>query len=634
VRPTPYDTLPVPKDEEIVTILYSHSGFLEKNETNIRILKQKLKNIIDVLLPIETYSSVVTDMQKSFQMLEEEEEKVQETISTTSEAIKEAQLNYEQMKKAAEDELQRIKNLEDNEDQYRSKQELKKNIAKGLFQSEEAKQHLARLRQVEKDLAKSKTRALSQLNFSKQNLENLQIQWKIVFGQESLKKKIDEFKKGLEELNEYGVQMKESVDFIENPRDFDMEDFKSRVLGLISTYKAFQTLYLEVGSIRSELSTKAQLIKLNDEMGLLTIEIESEEAGKVFIKEHLEELEKELEEKMKAHSKSAAEDHFLSVGEEVKVLKQQESNDKDSNGEGHDIEKVPFVNNTEEKTAGLHSNQEDPRPTQDKPKIKKKSQKTMKLETEINKLKANIEKVKNELSKKRDLQQKMDQIIASKTKIENENLQNFNAINFQLAKTCEKYQILIHHMNRPKNLFSPDLISPLIGVFCQVLSIKKSPSIFKCFNSSSSLIKSDLSLPELYSLIFSQISKKVKFKKCPFWITNFQRVHESSVLELKELVDFIFENDLAGCIKHETQRVDSVIAEDIYIGLIGMIKRIVALVSLQSQLQVKISYDSNIQRIKELTIQTAGIVRELGYKSIAKKIERPKLKKKVKYSTY
>ena len=123
VRPTPYDTIFAPKEEEIVTVLYSYTGFLEKNETNIRVLKQKLKNFVDVLLPIETYSSVVNDMEKAFQMLEEEEEKVQETISSTSETIKDSIARNEQLKKEGEAELDRIKQLEDSENQYKSKQE-------------------------------------------------------------------------------------------------------------------------------------------------------------------------------------------------------------------------------------------------------------------------------------------------------------------------------------------------------------------------------------------------------------------------------------------------------------------------------------------------------------------------------
>ena len=634
VRPTPYDTISAPKEEEIVTVLYSYNGFFEKNETNIRVLKQKLKNFVDVLLPIETYSSVVNDMEKAFRMLEEEEEKVQETISSTSETIKDAILRNEQLKKEGEAELERIKHIEDSENQYRSKQELRQNIELGLFKSDEAKAHLKRLRNVEKDITQSKTRASYQVNISKKNMDNLSAQWKIVTGQESLKKKIDEFKKKLESLREYENQMRESVDAIENPRDIDMEDFNSNVLGLINTYKAFQTLYLEVGTIRSELDTKAQLIKLNEEIEAVTVEIETEEAGKVFIKEHLDELMNELDEKMKAHSVSTAQDLYMSVGEEVKVFKIQEPvNDKDSNGEGQDVERVPFVGNPDDKPS-IETYKEEERPKQERPKIKKKSQHTMKLETDINKLKISIERVKEELSKKRGFQEKMDQLLLSKQKIENENSQKYNAINFQLAKTCEKYQILIHHMNRPKNVFSPDLVSPLIGVMCRGLRLRKAPSIFSCCGSNDSEIKLDLTLDEIYGFLFAQVSKKVKFKKCPFWITSFQRVHDSSVLELKEMIDWIFDNDLAGCIKSETKRTDAVVVEDIYAGFISMLKRMVALVALQSQLQVKIGYESNMQRIKELTNQTANYLRELGYKSKAKKIERPKIKKKVKYSTY
>lgn len=635
VKPTPYDTLSAPKEEEVLTVLYSYTGFLEKNETNIRLLKQKLKNFVDVLLPIETYSSVVNDMEKSFRMLEDEEEKVQETISSTADTIKEAIQRNEQLRKDGEIELLRIKNLEDSENQFRSKQELRQNIEMGLFKDDEAKAHLKRLREVEKELVKSKTRALYQVNLGKKNMENLSIQWKIVTGQESLKKKIEDFKKKLESLRDYENQMRDSVDQIENPRDIDMDDFNSNVLGLIDTYKAFQTLYLEVGTIRSELTTKAQLIKLNEEIESVTVEIETEEAGKVFIKEHLDELNFELEEKMKAHSTSTAQDLYMSVGEEVRVFKIQEPvNDKDSNGEGQDNERVPFVSSNPTDKISIDTYKEEERPKQERLKIKKKSHHTMKLETDINKLKISIERVKEELSKKRGFQEKMDQLLIAKQKIENENSLKYNAINFQLAKTCEKYQILIHHMNRPKNVFSPDLVSPLIGVMCRGLRLKKSPSIFACCGSDSSKIKLDLTLDEIYNFLFMQVAKKVKFKKCPFWVTNFQRVHDSSVLELKEIIDWIFDNDLAGCIKSDTKRIDAVVVEDINTGFISMLKRMVALVALQSQLQVKIGYESNMQRIKELTNQTANYLREYGYKSKAKKIERPKIKKKVKYSTY
>ena len=342
----------------------------------------------------------------------------------------------------------------------------------------------------------------------------------------------------------------------------------------------------------------------------------------------------ELDEKMKAHSVSSAQDLYMSVGEVVKVFKIQEPvNDKDSNGEGHDVERAPFVSDTIDKPS-IDIYKEEERPKQERQKIKKKSQQTMKLETDINKLKMSIERVKEELSKKRSFQEKMDQLLLNKQKIENENSQKYNAINFQLAKTCEKYQILIHHMNRPKNVFSPDLVSPLIGVMCRGLRLKKAPSMFACCGSGNSEIQMELTLDEIYSLLFAQVSKKVKFKKCPFWITNFQRVHDSSVLELKEMIDWIFDNDLAGCIKSETKRTDAVVVEDIYASFISMLKRMVALVALQSQLQVKIGYESNMQRVKELTNQTANYLRELGYKSKAKKIERPKIKKKVKYSTY
>lgn len=626
VRPDAGVTVPGVQEDDLNTVLYSFISCLEKNETNLRILKQKLKNIVDILLPIETYSSIVNDMEKAVKLLEQEEENIVAVTQSTIDSITEATEKYELLKKEGEQELARIRDLEIQDSHNKQKIEFCNNIKLGIITDEESKLHYKKIRNLENEQMKQKTKALGQVKLSQRNLEYLKTQLASLSSKEGLKQEISKFMSTLENLREYEEKMREIVDTVENPREVDLEELNSNVQNLINIYKRFQVLNSQVGNLKSEFETKQELIKLNEQMSLLVIELESEEAGKAYLQGQLDELNKELNQRLKQHTESTSQDHYMSIGEEVKVFNSADV--EKMKEEVNDSEKIPFVQ------------QEDEEKVEEKKvervKVKRKSQKTMKIETQVNKLKSQIDRIKQELSKKRGIQEQIDQIIANQNRVENQNKQKYNAINFQLAKTCEKYQILVHHMNKPKNVFSPEFISPLIGVLCKSLNVTKKSSIFACFKSDPEGIMTEISLYEIYDQLLAMVAKKVKFKKCRFWISSFERVHTSSVLELKELIEWIFESDLLGCLKANANKhlVETLNSQDIYYEFVSVLKKIVGLISLQSQLQVKIGYESNMQRLKELTSQASFTARELNYKSIAKKIDRPKLKKKVKYSTY
>ena len=564
IRPDPGNTIPVVLDEDPNTILYAFVSCLEKNETNLRILKQKIKNIVDILIPIETYASIVNDMEKAVQLLEQEEENIAAATQSTLDTIKAATEKYELLKKEGEIELARLRELEIQESQNKQKIEFCNNVNLGIIKDEESKLHYKAIKDLENEQMKQKTKALGQVKLSQRNLEYLNTQLKSLSSKENLKQEVVKFVSTIENLHEYEEKMREVVDTVENPRDIDMDDLNANVQNLINIYKQFQVLNSKVGSLKSEFETKQELIKLNEQMSLLTIELESEEAGKAYLQAQLDALTKEMSERMKEHTQSTSEDHYMSVGEEVKVF--QGPNLEKMNEEAQDVEKTPFVEQQkeEEEEGGGGGKVEE-----QKVKVRRKSHKTMRIETQVNRLRCQIDKIKLEMSKKRGIQEQIDQVIASQQRAENQNKQKYNAINLQLAKTCEKYQILVHHMNKPKNVFSPEFISPLIGVLCKSLNVSKKPSIFGCIKSDPEGIMTQISLYEIYEHLLAMVAKKVKFKKCRFWVSDFEKVHTSSVLELKELIDWMFESDLLGCLKLTTDNspVETLNSQDIFSSL-------------------------------------------------------------------
>ena len=266
----------------------------------------------------------------------------------------------------------------------------------------------------------------------------------------------------------------------------------------------------------------------------------------------------------------------------------------------------------------------------------KKSQKTLKLEHEISRVKLQLDKIKEELLKKRDLQEQLDQMIALQHRIENENIFQFNTINQYLAKTCEKYQIIINHMSRASNVFAPETTTALIGVLCEYLSVSQNRMFLYQFCFKKPGIRSEISLKNLYKLLASKIYEKLTARFCLFFNSYFDIVHSSSVLDINEIINLLFNQDLLGCVKTEREfnGLDVVTVEAIYSKLVEMIRKLSEIIVLQRQIQVKINYEENVRALDKIKREATERILSLGYKKIAGKLASPKKMKKIKFQTY
>jgi hypothetical protein len=113
-------------------------------------------------------------------------------------------------------------------------------------------------------------------------------------------------------------------------------------------------------------------------------------------------------------------------------------------------------------------------------------------------------------------------------------------------------------------------------------------------------------------------------------------VHDTSSLELNEIINLLFNNELLGCIKTEKKMngIDLVTVEDIYSQLVQLIKKLSEIIVIQRQLQVKINCEENLKVLNCFKQEAVLIIRELGYIKIADRLEGPNKIKKIRIAGY
>ena len=310
----------VQNPDDYQTVLLSFTSILERNEINMRMLKHKLKTIVEVLIALETLTCILADMDQNLQKLETEIGQVKEFVFQSCESIQVAQNTYRDQQLSAEASLQLI--IEQESEAFGSdfKEKLTEQILLGLFRNEEGRKHLISIREQQKETTKARAKAIGVINMCKKNLQALDNIMKYVDKVEVIDSKYKEFKDKIFDIYKFQQQMKNSIDSIESTQTIDLEGLNSKVIGLISTFKNFQYFYLEVASIRNEIMKKEKIISINEKIGQLMIELESEEAATDLLNSQHEELKGELDEKLNEFSISSAHDLFLANGQSVKVV--------------------------------------------------------------------------------------------------------------------------------------------------------------------------------------------------------------------------------------------------------------------------------------------------------------------------
>jgi uncharacterized membrane-anchored protein YhcB (DUF1043 family) len=612
-----YSNLNQEAEDDNQTVLLSFTSILERNEINIRMLKNKLKTIVEVLIPVETLSCILTDMDSNLKKLENEINQVKQVVNESFQSIHTTRLRYLQSLQQAEENLQKIIEAESKDSSKDFKLMIAQQILLGLFQNDEGKKHLIQIREHEKESLKKKAKNIGLIQTCQKNLEALEGQLKIISKTEAMEKKFLDFQVKILDIYKFQQEVRTSINSIENSQIIDLEDLNSTVVSLIATFKTFQSFYLEVATIRSELSKKEKIIAINEKIGEISVDIAAEEAFVELLNVQEEELSNELEEKVKDLSFCTAQDLVISgiFPKAVEVEKNQVV----------DEEKVFLKEAYTSTDDGIF-----------RQRSVKKSAKTLKVEFEINRLKQQLKKVENQLSNKRELQEQLDQMVSFQQRLENESFAHFNTINSQLAKTCEKYQILINQMSRSRNTFTPETTTALIGTLCSFLTIAPKPSFFSCEFFKYPGIKSKITLTELYKQLSKKINEKSDEKFCIFSKNSIDLVHDTSSLELNEIINLLFNNELLGCIKTEKKMngIDLVTVEDIYSQLVQLIKKLSEIIVIQRQLQVKINCEENLKVLNCFKQEAVLIIRELGYIKIADRLEGPNKIKKIRIAGY
>lgn len=588
VFPELYDTITSPNTGKQHIILYSYSKHPVTNEKNLRILKQNLKNLAEVLLIISTFDTILKHIDEKLKILEQESLNLKSDLKEIYCFIELKTNQYKVLVKDYEFELKKI----NSQGAKLNGEHLAENLLLSLFRPNKTSENVVS----NSGLGSTLRYFLNlQLKISRKTIESLLMFNETIDRQTIVDNNLALFRNKLNELQTYGQEIGFSLFSPESEYDIDIETLNSRLLSLISTYKTFETLCKDFKNFDFSLKALEKQLKINEKIRNQIKNLESQETRQDLI--------------------SKSEKLNFDLNKKLKDLRFETNKQQDKS--------IYDINDTQKLSTRIHEekillSRREEHLNDSESSIK--SFRAIKLEQEFEEIQKKIKKNEEKLENRQKTEEKLKKLINTLADLESEHRILVNNLNSQLSWDCERYQQLINLISKPSIYFSSELISPLIGVFCEFLCISGGFSQNWLWNKS---VRGQLSVKRVYACLAQLIQKNTQKECFLCQKSDFDLVNYSETIQLNQIIDWLLSPEVIECIKTQKKKSNNqdIQVDDVYNTYVEIVKRLVKLIMIKNQLLAQINSEALSQILKTLHSETARVLNTLGYKKLSKKIE-------------
>ena len=191
-----------------------------------------------------------------------------------------------------------------------------------------------------------------------------------------------------------------------------------------------------------------------------------------------------------------------------------------------------------------------------------------------------------------------------------------------------KYEKLIQYVNGNDFSIRPELVSALMGMFLNSLSIKRNPGA--CPYEISDFLATEIAVPQLYEDFSKLLVKKGRCttKCCQ---GSIDLVHTCKKMYFEDFADLFLSVRSAGCFKNEfgqnqTKNKD-LRNEEIKDSLYSCIKGIMTILALGKQIELEMNKENTEKKIKYYEDSEINLLEKYNYRKIIGKIKKYKLYK-------
>ena len=599
------------------------------NDDYVNSLKRKINELVQFLFRFEGFLAVYYDFSRLRQEFEKAFLEASDCMQSIAASI-DSTINYYQTARAQGIHDRDLMIAIDNSPVTNRKvEEVDNNLLIDMFDKRKKLFDLQQLKEYERDKAKKMEDAQKRIIGSQENLDHLYAEKQII--EENLLIQIENDFNGvkyrLQEFTQYEVSITEKGNLLTLEENLNINELQVETERIIIEFARFHSIYLRVIRLKAEIDYHERFIELNNQRWEASIRIKGEEAAKPFLNNAHKYIFKQLQKAHQVYQDSEINDFVKHLQDSMVRLNKTVNNIK------IDINSVRVAGDISIGYNGSVNNSiRIDRSISEKfrfiPENYIKSERTLIAQgvTIIIQVKLNL--IIEEEKLLEIYQEDQRRIIELLIGNEQGKLYEEGKKHEELAKNSMKYEKLIQYVNGNDFSIRPELVSALMGMFLNSLSIKRNPGA--CPYEISDFLATEIAVPQLYEDFSKLLVKKGRCttKCCQ---GSIDLVHTCKKMYFEDFADLFLSVRSAGCFKNEfgqnqTKNKD-LRNEEIKDSLYSCIKGIMTILALGKQIELEMNKENTEKKIKYYEDSEINLLEKYNYRKIIGKIKKYKLYK-------